>query len=178
MPTLCNGLAAVGLVALLCGPASFLAGCSAEKENPAQRAAAAQALFDQTTKNCHVPAATARGAEQLRLLDQAARGYEQLLRRYPEQSNLCAQALRGLGHVRAAQTNLAQALTHYAAVAQRYPGEDWEILQAWKSAADLLWDAGRRDEAAKFYRQIVERFDGTNQPPVVQLAVKGAKGRL
>jgi len=39
--------------------------------------------------------------EREKLLDQAARNYQLLLRRYPDQTNWCAQALRHLGNIRA-----------------------------------------------------------------------------
>jgi tetratricopeptide (TPR) repeat protein len=154
------------------------AGCGGKKESPAQRAEAAKSLFDQATKTFHVPSAQAVGADKVRLQQQAAEAYQELLRVYPEQSYWAAQALRNLAGIRAAQTNLNEAIRLYGAVAEKYPREEFEVVQAWKAAADLLWDADRRGEAAGFYRQIVGRFDGTNQPPVVRLVVKGSKARL
>ena len=155
-----------------------LLGCSGKKESPAQRAEAAKALFDQATKTFHLPSAQAAGAERSRLQAQAAEAYQELLRKYPDQSYWAAQALRNLAGIRAAQTNLNEAVRLYASVAGKYPGEEFEVLQGWKAAADLLWEAGRRPEATGFYRKIVERFDSTNQPPVVRLVVKGSKARL
>ncbi len=155
----------------------LLAGCS-KSETPAQRADAAKALFDRATKEFHVPSAEVRGAEQRRLQDQAAAAYEALLNRYPEQSNLCAQALRSLANIRAAQTNLNEAVRLYASVGQKYPQEDWEVLMAWKSAADLLWDANRRSEAMAFYQKIVARFDKPDAPQIVRMVVRGSTNRL
>jgi tetratricopeptide (TPR) repeat protein len=153
-------------------------GCSGRKQTPEQRQAAAQALFEQATKEFHNPSAVAQGAERERLLNQAAQNYQLIVRRYPEQSNWCAQALRSLGNIRAAQTNLDVAVKHYDAVAGKYPDQEWEVIQAWKSAADLLWEAKRREEAKKYYQKVVQRFDGTNQPAIVRLVVKGSKTRL
>ena len=153
-------------------------GCSGKKETPQQRYDAAKSLFEQTTKRFHTPSATATGAERYDLQNQAAQNYEQLLRRYPDQANWCAQALCNLGHIRAAQTNLDAAVKDYAAVAEKYPGEEWEVVQAWKSAADLLWEAKRREEARRFYQKVVQRFDGTNQPSIVRIVVRGARARL
>jgi tetratricopeptide (TPR) repeat protein len=164
-------LCALGLVAMLVS-------CSPPNQSAKQRAQAAKTLFDQTLQRLHLPSADTNEVERTRLLTEAARNYERLLGEYPEQSNLCAQAWRSLGNIRASQTNLNEAVRCFAAVAERYPGEDWEIVQAWKSAADLLWDASRRDEARRFYGQIVARFDATNAAPVVKLVVRGAKSRL
>ncbi len=153
-------------------------GCKPAPQIPQERQAAAQALFDQTAKSFHVPSAAASGLDQRRLQDEAARGYEQLLAQYPEQSNLCAQALFNLGNLRAAQTNLEAAAQFYAAVERQYPAQDWEVLRALKSAADLLWEAGRKTAAEPFYRKIVARFDRPDVPPIVQSVVRGSKQRL
>jgi TolA-binding protein len=80
--------------------------------------------------------------------------------------------------VRAEQGRLDDAIQLYASVADWYVHEDWEILQVWKSAADLLWDAGRQDEARKFYRQIIQRFDNAEAPAIVQSVVRAAKRRV
>jgi len=112
------------------------------------------------------------------LLQQAAAGYEELLRRYPDQQGWCAQALRSLGNVRTEQGRLDDAVRLYDRVAERYPRQDWEVLQAWKSAADLLWDAGRRAEAKAFYQKVVDRFDTASAPAVVKAALRGSKVRL
>jgi predicted negative regulator of RcsB-dependent stress response len=66
----------------------------------------------------------------------------------------------------------------YRRVGEQYPQQDWEVLQAWKSAGDLLWDAGRKDEARQFYRQIVTRFDQPDASAVVQMVVRVARNRL
>src|SRR3989442_22360 len=143
-----------------------------------ERYSAAKNLFSQTTKLYHLPSADATGPGKEKLLAQAAAGYDQLIRQFPDQPNWSAQALRSLGNVRVAQGKLDEAVKLYARVAERYPHEDWEILQAWKSAADLLWEAGRQAEAKKFYQQIVTRFDVADAPAVVKTIVRGSKSRL
>lgn len=153
-------------------------GCSGRHETPAERAAAARALFEKATKEFHLPSAAAHGAEQRRLQAQAAAAYETLIRQYADQPDWAAPAWRSLGNIRAAQGNLDEAIRCYRAVQERYPQQEWEDLMAAKSAADLLWDAGRYAEARKFYQGIVSRFDQTNAAPVVRTVVRGSKARL
>jgi len=159
----------------------LLFGCTSAEEKAArqrERAAAARQLFDQTVKQFHLPSADAQGAERDRLLGEAAKGYETLLGRYPEQVAPCAMALRSLGNVRATQGRLDDAVKLYGRVGERYSADEWEIIQAWKSAADLLWDANRQAEARVWYGKIVARFDQPGQPAVVQVIVRAAKRRV
>ncbi|MST95064.1 MAG: hypothetical protein EXS33_07330 [Pedosphaera sp.] len=155
-----------------------IAACTANHPTPQQRHDAALALLNQTTKDFHQPSAEATGAARDRLLNQAAAGYSELLKKYSDQPDLCSQALRNLGNIRAAQGRLNDAVGRYTDVARKYPQQDWEVLQSWKSAADLLADAKRTAEAKVFYGKIVERFDRTNAPPVVKTIVRGSKSRL
>lgn len=165
-----NGLLALLLVGLT--------GCAHHRESSLQRSEAARALFERTTKEFHLPSAEAQGAVRLQLQEEAAAGYRELIKEYPDQRQWAAQALRSLGNIRAAQTNLNQAVKYYQAVGQRYPDQAWEVLMAWKSAADLLWDASRQPEAASFYKKIVARFDVPEAPQVIQTVVHGSKRRL
>lgn len=157
---------------------AFLSGCEAKQQIPAERSTTARALFEETTKEFHNPSAEAKAPEKARLLSEAARRYEQLLKEYPEEQNLGAQALRGLGHVRLAQGQTNEAVKFYSAVAEKYPAQDWEVLQAWKAAADLLWDAGQHGEAKKYYAKIVARFGKNDGPQIFQTVVRGSKARL
>ncbi len=156
----------------------LLLGCTSAKQTPQQRADAAKALFENATKNYHIPSATAKGPEQIKLQDQAAAAYGQLVKRYPDQGYWAAQALRSLGNIRAAQTNLNEAVRLYAEVEKKYPEQEWEVLMALKSAADLLWDSGRRDEARQYYQKIVSLFDKPEAPAVVKTVVRGSKAKL
>jgi len=159
--------------------ALLLAGCGGKPtETPQQRYDAAKTLFEQTLKNFHLASAEAGKVEREKLLQQAADSYERLLRNYAEQASFAAQALRSLGNVRAAQGRLDEAVKLYARVEKEYPGQEWEILQAWKSAADLLWDAGHRPEARPFYEKIIQRFDKPDASAVIQTVVRGSKARL
>ena len=90
----------------------------------------------------------------------------------------CAQSLRSLGNVRAAQGRIDEAIQLYGQVGEKYPDQDWEVLQAWKSAGDLLWDDAKPDQAKAFYRQIVTRFDKPDEAPIIRAVVRGAKARL
>src|SRR5206468_3722850 len=104
-------------------------GCSPKRaETPEQRAESAKALFEGTTRNFHIPAAEAKGAEKEKLQEQAAQGYAALLKQYPEQEYYAAQSLRSLGNIRAAQDRVADALKNYAAMEKQYPRQRWEIL--------------------------------------------------
>jgi TolA-binding protein len=156
----------------------FLTACGDSKQKPLPSVASAQALFDQASTNFHLPSAGAKGTEKVRLLDQAAAAYEALLNGYPDDAHWAAQALRNLGNVRAAQGQTNEAVKLYASVEQRYPQQRWEVLAALKSAADLLWDGARRDEARSFYRKIVAQFDTPDAAQIVQTVVRGSKARL
>jgi tetratricopeptide (TPR) repeat protein len=154
-------------------------GCSTgSRETPQQNETNARALFEETTKNYHLPSAEAQGAERDRLLSEAANGYERLLKLYPKQTHVCAQALRSLGNVRASQGRLDDAVKLYAKVARDYPTEDWEIVSAWKSAGDLLAEAGRMPEATPYYEKILERFDKPDATAIVKTIVRGSRARL
>ena len=118
-----------------------------------------------------------KSPERERLLAGVATQYEQVLKDFADDSHACAQALRELGSIRALQGNTNEAVRLYTAVSERYPNREWEVLMAWKGAADLLWDGHRRDDARKFYARIVERFGG-NSAQVVQAVVRGSKSRL
>lgn len=155
-----------------------MAGCVSSPDRQQQRYAEAKALFDKTAKEYHLPSAEAKGTEHDRLLSQAAAGYEQLLRQYRDQPHWCAPATRSLANVRAEQGRTDEAVKLYASVESRYPGEEWEILQSWKSAGDLLWEAGQQEPARVYYRKIVERFDTADAPGLYKVIVKGARSKL
>jgi hypothetical protein len=155
-----------------------LVGCRPQAGDPRPREAQAKALFDRTTKEFHLPSATASGSERHRLEAEAARGYQQLLRQFPEQEYWCAEALRSLGNVRLAQGDTNAALRCWAGVAAKYPRQDWQVVMALKSSGDLLWEANRKTEAQAVYQNLVAQFDHTNAPPIVHTIVRGSKLRL
>src|SRR5438552_12516085 len=170
-------LPAKWLISALAG-ALVLTGCVRMQQSSAEKYEAAKALFESTSKQFHISSAEAKGTEKLRLQKQALAGYQQLLKNYPDQDHWAAQALRNIGNICAAQTNLTAAVERYSEVGCRYPHERWEVLMAWKSAADLLWDANHRDQAEQFYAKIVDRFDKPDAAQVIKMAVRGCKLRL
>src|SRR6266566_9953142 len=96
---------------------TVIAGCSPKNnETPQQRSEAAKILFERTSKEFHIPSAEAKGIAKENLQNQAAAGYEELLKRYPEQEYWAAQALRSLGNIRAAQGKVDDSVRNYAAV--------------------------------------------------------------
>ena len=172
-------------VIIACAVLALLAGCSQRTttttcpvETPQQRYVAAKELFEKATREFHIPSAQARGAERAQLEDQALAAYTNLARTYADQPAWAAQALRSLGHIQAARTNLTEAVRAYAEVAEKFPQQDFEVLMAWKSAGDLLSDAGQSSEAKVYYEKVLARFDKPNALPIVQAVVRGAKARL
>jgi tetratricopeptide (TPR) repeat protein len=166
------------LAAVLVGGLLGFAGCRQKTEAPQQRYEAARALYEQTIKNLHLPSASAAGLEQQRLQSEAARAYEELLKRYPEQVYWCAKSLCSLGNLQAAQTNYAAALRSWSQVTTKYPRAEWEVLTALKSAADLQWDSGHPAEAKVLYQKLIADFDRTNAPAVVRAIVRGSRLKL
>ena len=154
-----------------------LTGCVATKLSP-ERAIAARDAFDRVTREFHLPSAEATGLKKAELLAQAARGYENLLHQFNDQPIWCAQALRSLANIRATQGALDEAVRLYLRVGEKYSREEWEVLQAWKSAGDLLWEANRTNEARKHYTRLVNRFDAPGMPSIVLIIVNAAKKRL
>jgi tetratricopeptide (TPR) repeat protein len=148
----------------------FLLGCTHASQETARQ------VFDRTVREYHLPSAEASGAEREKLLSLSASGYEQVLRFGGNDRPLCASALRSLANVRAEQSRLDEAVKLYSQVGRQYPACEWEVLQAWKSAGDLLWDAGRKSDAAPFYRQIFERFRSAPSP-IMRTVARAASRR-
>ncbi|MBC8326865.1 MAG: hypothetical protein H8E27_14695 [Verrucomicrobia subdivision 3 bacterium] len=142
-----------------------------------ERAEAAKALFEKAASDFHNPSADATGDQKTKLLEGAAKRYEQLLRDYPDQKRWCAQALRSLAGVRAEQGDTIAALKHYDRVATDFGNQEFEVLQAWKAAADLLWDAENKTEAKAYYQKIVTRFDRKEIPPVYKIILNISEKR-
>ena len=143
-----------------------------------EKSAEARKLFEQTLGQYHLPSAEAQGADRQKLLREAATGYERVLKNFSAVSPWGAQALRSLANVRAAQGSITEAVRLHAHLEKKYPREEWEILQSWKSAADLLWENNRRGEARTFYRKIIARFDQPNAAAITRAIVRGSKARL
>jgi tetratricopeptide (TPR) repeat protein len=174
-----------GSIMVVCAVAiGLLAGCSQRRpstcivESPQQRYDAAKGLFEKASREFHIPSAQARGLERAKLEDQALAVYTDLARAYSDQPIWAAQALRSLGNIHAARTNLTEAVHAYAEVAEKFPQQDFEMLMAWKSAGDLLSDAGKSAEGNVYYEKLLVRFDKPDALPIVQSVVRGAKARL
>src|ERR1041385_6537549 len=63
------------MVFCACAMLMLSVACHSNKQTPGQRAQAARALFEQTTKSYHIPSAEAKGDEKLKLQEQAVAGY-------------------------------------------------------------------------------------------------------
>jgi len=153
-------------------------GCTRKPEAAGDTYTAAKALFEHTSKHFHIASAEVNGMEKTGLQKLALSGYEQLVREYPHEDYWVAQALRSLGNIYAAQTNVDAAVKSFLNVEHCCANRDWEVLMSWKSAADLLWDQNRSTEARALYRKIVERFDRPATTQLVATIVRGSKLRL
>ena len=150
---------------------------SAPTVDTPERREAAQALFECTVNDFHNPSARALPEKRVPLLEGAAQRYQQLLEEYPEQKHWCAQALRNLGGTQAELGRTEVALKHYDRVAIAYGEFDFEVMLAWKAAADLLWDLDRKEEAKVYYTKIIDRFDREEVLPVYKVILNLAKKR-
>ena len=169
--------------ALLVLAVGLLAGCGDKPVPPTsadrqQRYEAAKAIFEKASREFHMPSAQTRGSERAKLEDQAAGLYADVAQSYADQPIWAAQALRSLGHIQAARTNINEAVELYAQVAEEFPQQDFEVLMAWKSAGDLLSDADTPVEAKVYYEKLLARFDKPDALPIVKSVVRGAKARL
>jgi tetratricopeptide (TPR) repeat protein len=168
----------MALTILMLYMATCLLGCRENSPVSAGNFGDARELLTQAMTAFDAGSAKEKGAERERLLNEAAARYDELLKRFPTETNFCAQSLRALGNIHATQGRTNEAVKLYATVGEKYASQDWEVLQAWKAAADLLWDVNRRDEAKKFYARIVERFGKNDAPQIFQQVVRGSKARL
>lgn len=156
----------------------LFAGCARNSTTATtDHADAARVQFERTTQTYNNTPLPAGKQERIRFLESVATGYTQLLHRYPDQPQWCAQALRSLGNVRAAEGRITDAVKIYERVGNEYPSDRWQVLQAWKSAADLLRENNQHAEAQVFYRKIIERFGDSDAPQLTRLIVAAAKSR-
>jgi len=112
------------------------------------------------------------------LVEQAVQGFRLLRELYPDAQPWAAMALRYRANLHAERGERKEALATYAKVGVLYPDQDWEVIQAWRSAGDLLWTSGMRKESLDFYRDIVARFDTPGQPPMYETIVRIARDRI
>ncbi len=154
------------------------AGC-ASASGPKARLSQARYQYNRVTGQVYIKALDATNAvERITLLDVAAEEYGRVAREFPDVPAWAAAALRSEGQIRLERGQLGEALTCLEQVGQRYPQEHWEVIQAWKAAADHLWDTRHRGEARVYYRQIVSTYGRPGQPPMFDTIVSVARQRL
>ena len=130
-------------------------------------------------RSSDVPAFDATNAvERVVLLDRAAREYHQLATDYADVPSWAAAALRREGQIHVERGDLKQGLSCFEQVGQRYPQEHWEVIQAWKAAADYLWTTRHRGEARLYYQQIVNTYGRPGQLPMFDTIVHVSRQRL
>ena len=79
--------------------------------------------------------------------------------------------------MRAEQGDTATALKHYDRVAADFSEQEFEVLQAWKAAADLLWDAEQKTEVKAYYQKITTCFNRKEISPVHKIIFNISKKR-
>src|SRR4030095_1655469 len=119
----------VKLIAFAVLVIALITGCGKRQppQTPQQRYDGAKALFEKASRDYHIPSAQARGQDRRQLEEQAAALYSDVVRNYSDQRGWASQALRSLANIRAAQTNITEAVKLYAEVAQRFPNQDFEV---------------------------------------------------
>jgi tetratricopeptide (TPR) repeat protein len=155
-------------------------GCASPSRTPAARETQARYQFNLAVRQYHVPAGDATNAlDRAALQDKAAQEYQRLAREYADVPRWAASSLCSLGQIYIDRGQIKEGLTCFEQVGQRYPMEHWEVIQAWKSAADCLWDNRNRGEALLYYRQIVNTYGNQpGQPPMFDTIVGIARSRL
>ncbi len=155
------------------------AGCLAPPESPEARASQARYQFQEIVRRYHVPAGdTTNEVERVALLLAARQGYEGLLAAYPEQRLWAAQSVRAVAQIHLVEGRPDEALAWFDRVGRDYPEQDWEVIQAWKSAGDHLRDRGEGRRAAAYFRRIVTTYDKPGVAPMFQTMVTISKRRL
>lgn len=135
--------------------------------------------YNRVIRQYQLPALDATNAvERVAMLDQTAFELEAMARTYADVPQWAAAALRTLGTIHIQRGQLKDGLACFEQVGQRYPQEHWEVIQAWKDAADTLWETHHRGEARLYYRQIVNTYDRPGQPPMFATIVRVARDRL
>lgn len=154
-------------------------GCATPTSGTDQRASKARYEYNRIMREFRVPAGDATNAtERMVLLEQVAREYERFERDFRDQPRWAAAALRSLGQVQLSRGQVKPALDCFEQVGRRYPHEHWEVIQAWKEAADVLWQSEHRGEASVYYRQMINTYGRPGQPAMFDTLVGIARARL
>lgn len=155
------------------------AGCSTTPSHSSDREAKARFEYNRIMREFRVPAEEATNdVTRVAMLDQVAEAYLEFTQEYGDVPRWAAAALRSLGQVHLERGEFRDALASFEQVGQRYPQEHWEVIQAWKEAADMLWETRHRGEAVLYYQQIVDTYDRPGQPPMFETLVNIARLRL
>lgn len=154
-------------------------GCATPTKGVEQRASKARFEYNRIMREWVVPAGDVSNAvERMDLLEQAAQEYQQFERDFRDQPRWAAAALRSLGQVQLSRGQIKAALDCFELVGQRYPHEHWEVIQAWKEAADTLWQSEHRGEASVYYQQMINTYGRPGQPDMFDTLVDIARARL
>lgn len=154
-------------------------GCRTPTGGPSDREAKARFEYNRIMREWVVPAGdVSNTVERMDLLEQAAQEYEQFERDFRDQHRWAAAALRSLGQVQLSRGQVKAALDCFELVGQRYPHEHWEVIQAWKEAADTLWQSEHRGEASVYYQQMINTYGRPGQPAMFETLVDIARARL
>jgi tetratricopeptide (TPR) repeat protein len=126
------------------------------------------------------PAAEATNeVDRAALLDQAEAAYQKIADEYTDVPAWAANAWRTLGQLKIQRGRLRDGLYCYEQVGRLYPAVHWEVIQAWKAAADALWMRQLNLEAIQYYQKIVLTYGGKpGQPPMFETIVDIARSRL
>jgi TolA-binding protein len=170
-----------------CGTFLLLTATGCDKKSPppvppvpvtATNSVTAKELFERTLTDYHLASANLAEPKRTELLKKADEGYRKVLHDYPADALWAAQAQRSLGNVQAELGQWEEAVKSYAQVEKTYPKQEWEVVQSWKSAADLLWDKDQKEKAKEYYRKIVTTYEGKDVGAVFGIIVKASKKRL
>lgn len=157
----------------------LVAGCATAPGGAHAREPKAKFEYNRIMREYRVPAEEATNeVERVAMLDQVAQAYADFSQEYADVPRWAAAALRARGQIHVVRGQFQDALACFEQVGQRYPQEHWEVIQAWKEAADLLWETQHRGEAVLYYRQIVQTYDRPGQPPMFGTLVDIARSRL
>lgn len=154
---------------------------SACATRPPGQAADARARYEykRIVRKFQVPSGDSTNAlERAALLDKSLQELETLRANYPEARPWAAMALRQIGEIYAERGQKKEAVDAFTRVGVLYMGEDWEVIQAWRAAGDLLWNDGKKSAALAFYRDIVQRFDRPGRPDLYDTIVRIARDRM
>lgn len=159
-------------------PVALLISCATQ---PPQKSieSKAQYEFNRIVRTYQIPAAESTNAvERAALLHEAFLAYGALITNYPTARPWAARSLLAVAELHAERGDLAKALNAYDLIPTLYPDDEWEVIQAWRAAADLHWRARHYAPALERYFNIVRRFDRPGLSPAFAAHVRHARDRI